>query len=1226
MDCGAEINLISQRFAVANELKQIPSELPKPQWMDGKDVYCYGAYPVRFELEDSWQRTRTCEAVFYAIDKEGADLVLGTPALKKEGIKIDFETTTWRYGFSAKAFELTTPKKMARVLRKGSKPIYALIAHPVAPDHEVDTVNIGGVDVDCSRKPSAEPVIPKEFEEYADVFSSQNAGVLATHKSDDHAIDLEGSDPPHGPLYNLSNTELAVLREYLDDALAKGWIRHSVSPAGAPVLFVPKKDGSLRLCVDYRGLNKITRKNRHPLPLITQILDQLNGNKFFSKIDLKDAYHRIRIRKGDEWKTAFRTRYGHFEYMVMPFGLANAPATFQAYVNKALAGIVDIFCVVYLDDILIFSKTHAEHVEHVKTVLQRLRKHDLYANLKKCEFFTTEVEYLGFIVSTEGIKMDPRRVETIKNWPKLTSYKDIQVFLGFANFYRRFIRRYSQITLPLTDQLKGMQAGVKKGDFLQSDATAKAFDELREAFQKAPILVHFDPQLHLRLETDASNFGVAGIISQLQADGQWKPVAYYSRKMIAAERNYETHDQELLAIVMCFKHWRHYLEGSKHPIEVLTDHNNLKGFMNVQVLSGRQARWAMKLAAYDFVIRHRAGKTNPADAPSRRPDYQGVNTEVQRLLPTLQAKLSMLGGLSIQNTPRIRALCEKTVCDMNSSLRSVGSAAEGTTSTLSEEPTGLVIAKTLINNGAAQSVPRAVVSALAVDENPFEGSSKPIQELIKALQAKDATVEKRRKEIAQTLKRKRSTGATPAWTVDSNDLLRYQGRLYVPDEESVRMELLKIHHDDELAGHYGAAKTTELLSRKYYWVGMTKYVKEYVETCDLCQRTKAPRHRPYGQMQSLPRPAGPWKEITMDFITGLPPCKLLSNTYDAILVVVDRYTKMALYIPVTKKINAVELAEVLYSKVFLIFGAPKGIVTDRGTVFTSDYWSAVSYHLKIKRRLSTAFHPQTDGQTERQNQTLEHYLRTYCSDEQTNWASLLPIAQYVYQVSEQSTLGCSPFYCMYGYNPSIQYEIEGDLAEERVPAARERVEQLHEFRLQLEERWKHVSETQAKYYNNKHTPMEFNVGDLVMLSTKNLKQKRPSKKLSHKFIGPFRILEPVGKQAYHLILPTAYRIHPVFHVSYLEPYKRRGNDADESFLPPPELINDYEEWAVEQILDRKSSKGKVYYKVKWVGWPKEYDTWEPTEYLDDAAEMRQEYDEEAKAKRRRKSKAKPDSI
>jgi len=281
----------------------------------------------------------------------------------------------------------------------------------------------------------------------------------------EHAIELEGGEPPYGPIYHLSEKELKVLREYLEDSLKKGWIRHSTSPAGAPILFVPKKDKELRLCVDYRGLNKLTIKNRYPLPLICEILDRLAGAKVYTKLDLKDAYHRIRIRRGDEWKTAFRTRYGHFEYQVLPFGLANAPATFQAYINLALAGYLDDFCVVYLDDILIYSKSEKEHRYHVSKVLERLRRYKLYAKLSKCQFAVATVEFLGFVLSPEGIAMEKSRVETVEDWPQPKTFRELQVFLGFANFYRRFIRNYSRIAAPLTNLLKGSQSGRKTGPF-----------------------------------------------------------------------------------------------------------------------------------------------------------------------------------------------------------------------------------------------------------------------------------------------------------------------------------------------------------------------------------------------------------------------------------------------------------------------------------------------------------------------------------------------------------------------------------------------------------------------------------------------------------------------------------------------------------------------------------------------------------------------------------------
>jgi reverse transcriptase-like protein len=370
----------------------------------------------------------------------------------------------------------------------------------------------------CAAAPMLEPTegplqLPPSLEAYRDVFSVESAGQLPPLRgAEDHAIETTG-EVPAGRLYQMTANELRVLREYLDDALARGIIRHSVSPAGAPVLFVPKKDGSLRLCVDYRGLNKITRKNRLALPLIAEVLDRMSGNRVFTKLDLKDAYNRIRIREGDEWKTAFRTKYGHFEYVVMPFGLANAPATFQAYVNKALTGLLDTICVAYLDDITIFSSTPEEHAEHVRLVLDRLRQYGLFANPKKCEFFQERIDFLGFVVDAEGIHMDQERVRTINEWPAPKSFREIQVFLGFANFYRHFIANYSKISAPISDLLKGMVQGRKTGPFEWTPAAQAAFNQLRAAFTATPFLAHYVPDRRTRLETDASGYALGAVLS-----------------------------------------------------------------------------------------------------------------------------------------------------------------------------------------------------------------------------------------------------------------------------------------------------------------------------------------------------------------------------------------------------------------------------------------------------------------------------------------------------------------------------------------------------------------------------------------------------------------------------------------------------------------------------------------------------------------------------------------
>ena len=324
-------------------------------------------------------------------------------------------------------------------------------------------------------------------------------------------------------------------------------------------MFVAKKDGSLRLCVDYRGLNVMTIKNRHFLSLIDETLDRLVGVRYFTKLDFKNAYYRIRIRAGDEWKTAFRTRYDLFEYTVMLFGLFNALVIFQAKINKALRGLVDYLCVIYLDDILIYFKTKEEHWRVVRQVLERLRKFKLFVNLAKCVFMTQFVEFLKFIISNYGVFMDSRRVKSIRTWPHFISLRELQVFLGFANFYRRFVECYAKITRFLTELLKKSVSGKQSGSFLYGEVARAAFLAFLDAFTQVSMLVHFDLKNKIRVEIDAFGFAIAAILSQLVYrreggfEAQWHSVAFYFRKMISAKTRYEIHDGEFLAIVTVFQ-------------------------------------------------------------------------------------------------------------------------------------------------------------------------------------------------------------------------------------------------------------------------------------------------------------------------------------------------------------------------------------------------------------------------------------------------------------------------------------------------------------------------------------------------------------------------------------------------------------------------------------------------------------------------------------------------
>lgn len=469
--------------------------------------------------------------------------------------------------------------------------------------------------------------IPKWLQHNESVFSELDSRMLPLHREIDHRIVLkDGSTPPFGKLYGMTKEELVTLREWLQDNLSKGFIRPSSSPAASPVLFVKKSNGKLRLCMDYRALNAITVKNRYPIPLISETLDRLSKARYFTKVDVIAAFNRIRIAEGDEWKTAFRTRYGLFESLAMPFGLTNAPSTFQNYINNTLQEYLDVFCTAYLDDVLIYSNTRQEHRQHVNKVLEKLRHAGLQLDLEKCQFEATEVKYLGLMISRRGIEMDSTKIECIRNWNTPVNVKDIQAFLGFANFYRRFIKSFSTIARPLTELTK------KNATWNWSLSCQKAFDKLKGEFVKSPILRHFDPDRRSLVEVDSSEWAHGGILSQYDDNGILHPVAYFSGKLSPAEINYEIYDKELLAVVRALEHWRPELEGTIEPVSIITDHKNLEYFMTTKTLNRRQARWSEFLSRFNFVITYRPGKQGgKPDSLTRRSGDLPLNQDDERV-------------------------------------------------------------------------------------------------------------------------------------------------------------------------------------------------------------------------------------------------------------------------------------------------------------------------------------------------------------------------------------------------------------------------------------------------------------------------------------------------------------------------------------------------------------------------------------------------------------------
>jgi hypothetical protein len=499
----AKINVINYRYAIAHDMTSIKSDLSISSHVKRKSMHCYDAYSVRIRLIDSWKQKRVFETMFYVLNKnEMSNMILELSELKQIKAKLNYQMFIWRYDFSEQTLKISSTNDFAKEVNHHDF-IYVVMIQSYKSDTKIkiNAVSTFVENVDDSAKKMF-----FEFKNFDDVFSLKNEKILASRKENvDHVIELKNDkQSSYESFYNLFNFELKTLRLYLDDALTRDIIRHSISSIEASVLFVLKKNEKLWLCVDYRDLNKIIRKNRHFLSLIIQMLNQLKDCRFFIKIDLTDAYNRIRIKKNDEWKTTFRIRYEHFEYLMMLFDLANASITFQVYINKTFNELINDFCVMYLNDILIFFKNRESHVKHIREMLKRLRANDLFANLEKCFFFKHEVDYLEFIMSENDIAMNSSRINIIMSWSMIKFFKNIQIFLRFVNFYRRFIARFFQLSALLSDMLKEMQAEIKKKSFLLIEKAKQTFDLLRDVFQYTLILTHFDSKFLIKLKTTRS--------------------------------------------------------------------------------------------------------------------------------------------------------------------------------------------------------------------------------------------------------------------------------------------------------------------------------------------------------------------------------------------------------------------------------------------------------------------------------------------------------------------------------------------------------------------------------------------------------------------------------------------------------------------------------------------------------------------------------------------------
>ena len=1051
------------------------------------------------------------EAFYIASCPLNYDLILGKKWCASHKAKIDCELNIVRFRHKTKDYTIqaildsdSEVSINSMDFKKNLAEIYAIAIKP--PDRELD--------------PKMEKDVKSIIREFDDVFPKALPKGLPPDRGKDFEIDLiPGAKPQSKGIYRMSQPELDEVRKKVTELLEQGFIRPSSSPWGAPVLFAMKKDGGLRFCVDYRALNRLTIKNGYPLPRIDELLDTLCEAKYFSKIDLLSGYHQLRIGEKSVPKTAFKTRYGSYEFTVVPFGLTNAPGFFMSEMNTMFSDFIEDFMIIYLDDILIYSKSWDEHLNHLRKVLQRLRENKFYAKLKKCVFGVQEVEYLGFILKDNTVLVDPSKVEAVRSWMPPMSKRDVQSFLGMVNFYRRFIKDCAKIAKPRT-------ALTKNVPFSWNTEAQKSFNTLKHLLITAPVLRTFDPKYSAIVTTDASKFALGAVLEQEFPDGR-HPIAYLSKTLNSAEQNYAPHNSEMLSIVYAVTSWHCYLHGRKFIVQ--TDHDPLKHFFTQPKLSSLQVRWLEKLINYDFTIEHIKGKANRvADGLSRQssrtqPDYEYP----QEMLATLRKKLFKVNEIS----------------------------------------------------------------------------SVSLQEKTKDVITRGYTRDKELRRIYNSPRGKYTK---------ENKLLYYNGRLCIPNIP-LRKDLLHDFHSIASSGHLGEKKTRQSLSRNYFWKSLRKDVYHYVKGCRVCQQTKARNTKPYGLLQPIEPPSSKWSIITMDFIGPLPMTK---NGSVHILNVVDKLSKMLRVIPLPENYDAILVAQKFIEHVYRNHGLPEKIISDRDSIFMSKFWKALFKSLNVKISPSTAYHPQTDGQTEIVNRKLEEMIRSFVNYDKDDWDKHLIEFEVAYNASVHSTTAYTPFFLNYGINPKT---IPADLlVPTKQPSVQQFLENITKYQTQATKNIEAKNITMAAHANKKRIDHSFKVGDMVWLSTKNLKLEsgNSTKKLHPKYCGPFRIVEQITPVTFKLCLSQAMLakgIHDTFHTSLLQPFHADLFNRELEPQPAVKLEDGSEEYEVEKVLDKKKKRNKIFYLVKWKGYPDHKNTWEPEKNLKNAQKLVQVF----KASRRR---------
>ena len=910
------------------------------------------------------------------------------------------------------------------------------------PKHLTDLYNRTSEGMSSTQKKQIANLLGK----YGDIFSKDENDLGRTGIIK-HKISVDNSRPIKQGMRRVPVHMQDEVDRQLDLMLEHDIIQPSGSPWASPIVLVKKKDGSRRFCIDYRRLNDVTVKDAYPLPRIDESLDQLAGSKWFSCLDLSAGYWQVEVEPEDRPKTAFITRRGLFEFNVMPFGLCNAPASFERLMELVLSGLHWQICLIYLDDIIIFGKTFAEMIKNLEIVFERFSQAGLKLKAPKCQLFKQEVDFLGHVINEQGVHTNPQKIECVKNWPVPNNITELRSFLGLCSYYRRFIADYSHIAKPLTRLTE------KDQKFNWTSDCSDAFDRLKHMLVTAPILAHPDFTKPFILDTDASNLAIGAVLSQKFGNTE-KVIAYASRTLTKSERKYCVTRKELLALVHFVKYFRHYLYGQKFTAR--TDHASLRWLTNFKNPEGQVARWLEVLSTFSMTIEHRPGRLHGnADGLSRRPcDDSEINSVGES--PCHDAKQLNPSCMQVES-----ASTEKSNDD-SIDLKN-----------LQTDDDELAIVRSWVHENKRPGF--NVISS--------EGYAlKSLWNQFSCLELHDNLLVRRQE------------------NVDKDNVVIYQ--VIVP--RKARRSILYACHDMKTSGHLGVSKTVSKIKQKFYWPGLQSDVRSYIAGCGTCSKRKGPIPTKRAPMQIV-RSGFPMERIAIDILGELPETAK-GNKY--IVVIGDYFTKWTEALPIPN-MEACTVAKVLVENVLCRFGIPQAIHSDQGRQFESKLFQEMCKLLGIHKTRTTPYHPQSDGMVERFNRTLAAMLSAYVSTNQKDWDDQLPYVTMAYRSSEHETTGLSPNMLMFGREVSTPLDLMFELPNLSKPIPnnqwvwelRDRIETAHTLVRQYTQQAMH------RQKRNRYSRLSFEtykIGDQVFVYFP-VKKVGMSAKFTSFWRGPFKI-------------------------------------------------------------------------------------------------------------------------